>query len=320
MSQIYIASQLPEKAMQLLQEAQIEFEAWDSSKEIEQAALIQGLQGKEILICGVDVSVTKAVIEACPTLKLIANVGDGYSNIDLDAARKKGIQVTNAPTTDSIASTAELTVTLILTLSRKILTSDHLMRSGGFKGWRVTGYLGGHQVYGKKLLIIGLGRVGKVVAQMLCPFAMDLYYTDPVAAAPTFEDKYQLKRVSLEEGLALADYVSLNCDLTDENSGMIGIQQLKRMKKDAYLINCARGPLVKEADLVTALEERIIAGAALDVYEYEPKVSEKLTQMTNTVLTPHVGNATYEARNEMALDAVTEAIRYTKGEDLLYPV
>lgn len=320
MNQVFIASQLTERAIQALQSAQIKFDYWDSLNEISQDELIQSLNGKEALICGVDVSVTKEVIEAVPTLKLIANVGDGYSNIDIDTAKAHGIQVTNAPTTDSIASTAELTVTLILTLSRNILNSDKFLRSGEFEGWRVTGYLGGHQVYGKKLLIIGLGRVGKIVAKIMSRFDMEIYYVDPVAADAEFEKTYQLQRVGLEEGLPVVDYVTLNCDLTDTNSGMIGLEQLKQMKKEAYLINCARGPLVKEADLIMALEEKMIAGAALDVYEYEPKVSEKLRKMTNTVLTPHTGNATYEARNEMAMDAVTEVIRYLKGENLLYPV
>lgn len=320
MNTIFIANQLPEKAIQQFRDAQIAFDYWNHLEEISEDRLIQSLEGKEILICGVDVSVTKKVIEAVPTLKLIANVGDGYSNIDIDMARLKGIKVTNAPTIDSIASTAELTVTLLLTLSRDILNSDQLMRSGKFIGWRVTGYVGGHQMYGKKILIVGLGRVGKLVAEMLQGFHMDIYYTDPIAADAAFEERCHLKRVSLEEGLSVADYVTLNCDLTAENMGMIGIDQLKQMKKEAYLINCARGPLVKEADLVTALEEHVIAGAALDVYEFEPKVSEKLVNMRNTVLTPHTGNATYEARNEMAMDAVTETIRYLKGEDLLYPV
>lgn len=320
MNQVFIASQLPERAIQALQSAQIKFDYWDSLNEISQDELIQSLNGKEALICGVDVSVTKEVIESVPTLKLIANVGDGYSNIDIKTAKAHGIQVTNAPTTDSIASTAELTVTLILTLSRNILNSDRFLRSGEFEGWRVTGYLGGHQVYGKKLLIIGLGRVGKIVAKIMSRFDMEIYYVDPVAADAEFEKTYQLQRVSLEEGLPVVDYVTLNCDLTDTNGGMIGLEQLKQMKKEAYLINCARGPLVKEADLIMALEEKMIAGAALDVYEYEPKVSEKLRKMTNTVLTPHTGNATYEARNEMAMDAVTEVIRYLKGENLLYPV
>ncbi len=320
MSKIFIASKLPEQALDLLRQANLQFDYHDSLTALTEAELIEKLNGKEVLVCGINVNVSENVINHSPSLKLIANVGDGYSNIDLKAAKAKNLLITNAPTEDSIASTAEQTVTLALALSRQIRQGDQMMRDHKFDGWQVTGYVGGHQVYGKKVVIIGLGRVGKIVAQMFSGFNMDIYYVDPIAAPEDFAKQYNLKQISFEEGLKIADYITLNCDLTADNQHMFTIKEFSLMKPSAYFINCARGPLIKESDLVTALTEQKIAGAALDVYEFEPKVSDALANLTNTILTPHAGNASYEARLEMAQDAVSETIHYFKQEPLKYPV
>ncbi|WP_326716394.1 NAD(P)-dependent oxidoreductase [Vagococcus jeotgali] len=320
MTSIFIAMPLPEESINVLKENKLSYTIWDSLDHITEDQLCEKVKDVTVLISSVSVNVSQEVIESAPNLKLIANVGDGYSNIDMDVAKAKGITVTNAPTIDSIASTAEQTVTLLLALSRQILAGDKMMRNHAFPGWSVTGYLGGDQVYGKKMVIIGLGRVGKMVAQMMQPFNMDLYYVDPIKADNEFEKANHIKRVSLEEGLALADYVTLNCDLNADNYHMFTLDTFNLMKPSAYWINCARGPLVKEADLVTALQDKKIAGAALDVYEFEPEVSDALAEIPNTVLTPHGGNATVEARKEMAMDAVMQAVHFTKGEPLEYVV
>ena len=320
MTQVFIASKLPQEALDQLTQAGIQFDYWDSLTALTDAELIERLQGKTVLICGINVTINANIINNSPGLKLIANVGDGYSNIDLQAAKLKGLQITNAPTIDSIASTAEETVTLLLSLSRQILAGNELMRAHAFKGWQVTGYVGGHQVYGKKLVIVGMGRIGKVVAQMLSGFNMDMYYVDPVAVSDEFAKQYNLQHVSLEEGLKIADYLTVNCELTADNQHMFTLKEFSLMNPSAYFINCARGPLVKEADLVTALQQKKIAGAALDVYEFELEVSQALAELPNTVLMPHAGNATYEARMEMELDAVNEAIHYLQNKPLKYPV
>lgn len=217
-------------------------------------------------------------------------------------------------------STAEQTVTLLLALSRRVLPGDAMMKAGAFKGWEVTGYLGGHQVAGKKLLVVGMGRVGQTVAEMMDGFGMDVRYVDPVEVGEDFARAHRLERVSLEEGLTWADYVTLNCELTPENRFMIDSHEFEMMQPSAYLVNCARGTLVREAALIEALESGQIAGAALDVYEHEPQVSAKLVSMENVVLTPHAGNATFEARHEMARVAVANAVAFAEGKPLKYSV
>ncbi|MHC5227619.1 NAD(P)-dependent oxidoreductase [Enterococcus sp. LJL99] len=320
MKKIFIASQLPEKAMTYLDNQSITFDYWTSPNTISEAELIDKLKDVSILVCGIDVSVTKDVIQASPQLKLIANVGDGFSNIDTDFAKENNILITNAPTTDSIASTAEQTVTLLLSLSRKLLSGDTMMKEHKFQGWKVTGYVGGHQVYRKKIVIIGMGKIGRKVVEMLAGFKMDFYYVDPKTVDVDFATKFALKKVSLENGLKLADYVTINCSLNEENVHMISSNQLSLMKPSAYLINCARGPLVNEKDLCSAITQNQIAGAALDVYEFEPKVSKELAQLDNVVLTPHAGNATVEARNEMAMDAVYNVVKFITNKPLDYIV
>lgn len=320
MAEVYSAVALPGEALELLREAGADYRIFDGAADITEEQLTAAVGDAEVLISAVNIGVTATVIAAAPKLKLIANVGDGYSNIDLDAARARGIAVTNAPTIDSVASTAEQAVALLLAASRRLLGGDRLMRSGDFAGWEVTGYVGGHQVYGKSLLIVGLGRIGRLVAQMLSGFGMTMHYVDPVAADADFVAEYGLTRVDLEEGLALADYVTLHCDLTDDNAGMIDARRLAQMKKTAYLVNAARGPLVVEDDLVAALQAGTIAGAALDTFQHEPQISAALAALDNVVLSPHAGNATVEARHEMARDAVGNAVAHLRGEPLEYVV
>lgn len=318
MLNIFVASEIPQESLNMLQENNVPFDYWDHQETITESELILRTRECSILVCGIDVQVTKKVILSAPNLKLIANIGDGYSNIDVKVAKSKGILITNAPTEDSIASTAEQTVTLLLSLSRKLLAGDDLMKHNKFTGWRVTGYVGGHQVYGKKLFVVGLGKVGRKVVEMLSGFQMDMYYTDLECKEKEFVDTYNIKKVSLEDGLKIADYVTINCSLNEENVHMISREELSLMKKTAYLINCGRGPLVKENDLVAALENKQIAGAALDVYEFEPKVSTPLTLLPNVVLTPHAGNATVEARKEMAQDAISNVIHFVNKQPLKY--
>ncbi|GAA3961644.1 NAD(P)-dependent oxidoreductase [Gordonia caeni] len=320
MAEIYSAVALPDDSVALLRDAGADYRLFEGAGDITEDQLAAAIGDAEVLISAVNIGVTETVIGAAPKLALIANVGDGYSNIDLDAARARGIAVTNAPTIDSVASTAEQAVALLLAVSRRVLGGDRLMRSGDFTGWEVTGYVGGHQVYGKALLIIGLGRIGRLVAQMLSGFSMTMYYVDPVAADADFVAEYGLTRVELDEGLGLADYVTLHCDLTDDNAGMIDARRLAQMKTSAYLVNAARGPLVVEADLVAALQAGTIAGAALDTYQHEPSISAALASLDNVVLTPHAGNATVEARHEMARDAVGNALAHLRGDQLEYVV
>lgn len=316
MTHVFVAEQIPEDSQRLLEESGLDVDYWEGPGDISAAELLARTAPADVLVSAVNVAVSDKVMTGAPKLGLIANIGDGFSNIDVEAAKARGIKVTNAPGHDSIVSTAEQTVALLLSLSRRVIPGDTMMKANDFKGWEVTGYVGGHQVAGKKLLIIGMGRVGSAVAQMMSGFKMTIRYVDPVEADRGFAAAHHLERVTLEEGLAWADYVTLNCALTADNEFMIDAPELALMQQNAYLVNCARGPLLREDALIAALKNRQIAGAALDVYQHEPHVSPELTTMENVVLTPHAGNATVEARHEMARTAVNNAIAFAAGRPL----
>lgn len=323
MEKVFVATELPPEAKAQLDELEADVTYWTPPTPfapITTEQLCAQAADANVLVSAVNVPVTEDYLKVAAKLELIANIGDGYDNIATKVAKEHHIAVTNAPTRDSIASTAEQTFALALALSRQIVVGDQMMREDKFPGWRVTGYLGGHQVYGKKFTIVGLGRIGKVLAQMLSGFDVSVNYVDPIKAPAQFEEQYGLKRVSLEKGLAEADYVTLNCTLNQTSQMMIDAEALRLMKPSAYLINCARGGIVDEAALLDALENGEIAGAAIDTPEHEPHVDPKLAALPNVVVTPHAGNATYEARVEMSLDATGNVVRFLTGKSLHYQV
>lgn len=323
MEQVFVAVDLPEPAQAQLEALGVPVDYWKPSHPgatITTPELIEYASNATILISAVNVAVPAEYLRSAPHLRLVANIGDGYDNIDIAVAKSQGIAVTNAPTRDSVASTAELTVALTLAVSRKIIPGDEMMRKNAFSGWQVTGYVGGHQVFGKKIIIIGLGRVGKLVAQILSGFETEISYVDPVAAPADFATRYRLARVTLEEGLSQADYLTLNCSLNDQTRSLIDAQALSLMKPEAYLINCARGGIVDEDALLEALNRHQIAGAAIDTPQHEPRINPALAALPNVVATPHAGNATFEARVEMSLDASKNVALFLAGKPLLYQV
>lgn len=320
MSQVLIATEIPAPALQKLRDQGIEYAEYLGRGAADEKYLLEHISDASAIVSAVNVSVSKKVIDRATGLKVIANIGDGFSNIDIDAATARNIPVTNTPTHDSIFSTAELTFSLLLALSRRVINGHKMCEKQAFEGWQVTGYLGGHQVSGKKLAIVGLGRIGKVVARMARGFDMPVVYVDPVDAGKEMEKGLNVERVDLREALSIADYLTLNCSYSQENHHMIDEEQFAQMGKQAYLINCARGLLINEAALVKALTSGAIAGAALDVHEFEPHITDGLRKLHNVVLTPHIGNDTVEARNEMAATAVEQVINALAGKPLSHVV
>ncbi len=319
---IYSAVKLPQEAVDMIKDAGFELEmhgelTTPSSKEI-----IEKSKQAQAIISGVNVQITADIIEASPQLEIIANVGAGVNNIDFEAAKQHQVVLTNTPSRDSVASTAELALGLVLALSRNILQTQEMVQANDFPGWQVMGFLGGHQVAYKKLLIVGFGNIGQEIARMAKAFHMDLYYYDikdrsNFAAA---EKETGAQYIDFEQGLSLADYVILQMNYTPDNHHFIGEEELKLMKEDAFLINTARGGIVDEAALVKALKQGWIAGAGIDVHEEEPKINQDLLATQKVVMTPHIGNDTYEARTEMAKIAATEAVKGLKGQTLTYQV
>ncbi len=289
---LFITSNVPDEVYKKLKD-EFEIKYHDSNIPLTKEELIEGVKGQDAILCPLSDKITKEVIDAGKDLKIIANYGAGFDNIDIAYAREKGIDVTNAPAPSSALSTAELTMGLILAAGRKIVSGDKLTRDGGFFGWRPTFYLG-HQLKDKTLGIIGLGKIGTNLARLAKAFQMNVIYNS------------RTRKEDIEKELGI----------TYKSRHMISTEAFKMMKDSAILINAARGPLVDEAALVKALQNGDIAAAALDVYEFEPSVTEELLTMDNVVLAPHLGNATFEARLEMGIHAVKNLLAKKNGEEI----
>ena len=315
MAKILVAGKIPEIGLQLLQNHDVEM--YDKEGLISVEELAERVKEKDALLSLLSTKVTKEVIDVAPDLEIIANYGAGYDNIDYMYAAEKGITVTNTPKV-STEATAELTFALLLAAARRIPEGDTLCRTVGFNGWAPLFFLG-REVYGKTIGIIGLGEIGKAVAKRAKAFGMNVIYTGPNRKYET-ESEIEATYVTLEELLQTADFITINCAYNPSLHHMIDEEQFKMMKKTAYIINAARGPIMNELALAHALETNEIEGAALDVFEFEPKITERLKGLKNVVLTPHVGNATFETRDAMAEMAVRNILAVLEGEEPLTPV
>jgi len=268
------------------------------------------LHNKHALCCGAEDVIDVEVMDSAPKLKIIARYGVGYDKVDAEAATQRGILVTNTPgvLTEAVA---EMTWCLLLCLARRIVEADTFIRSGLFRksGSRA---LIGIEVKGKTLGIVGAGKIGTAVAKRSLGFGMNILYYDVIRNEEV--EKIGARKVKLKYLLANSDFVTLHVSLTDETLHLIGKEELAFMKETAYLINTSRGQVVDERALVKALEKKQIAGAALDVYEDEPRISKELLKMKNVVLTPHIGSATKETWDKMSIMVANDCIAALKGE------
>lgn len=265
--------------------------------------LVKNLENADGVICLLTDKFTKEVIEKLRKVKVISTVSAGYDHIDIEAATRKGIYVFNAADPLTI-SVAEFTFALILSLARRVVEGDRMVRDGKWKtGWSLT-FMLGRELKGKTLGIVGLGRIGREVAKRAKCFGMNVIYYSRTRKEE-FEKEYGITYKSLDEVLSESDFLVLSVALTPETKGMIGEREINLMKRDAYLINISRGSVIDEQALIRALENKRIAGAALDVYQKEPlDPSSPLIKFENVVLTPHIASATFEARKGMAEQAV----------------
>lgn len=255
-----------------------------------------------------------------PALRVVANVAVGFDNIDVDAAERAGVVVTNTPGVLTEA-TADLTMALLLAAARRITEGDALVRSGGYEGWELMQHPMGLDISGKTIGIVGMGRVGQAVARRArLGFGMDVVYAD-ASRMQEVEESLECRRVDLPELLRSADFVSLHAPLTPQTHHLIDRCALSLMRPSAILVNTARGPLVDEQALSEALAGGTIAGAALDVFEKEPQVSPALVQQRErVVLTPHVGSATESTRRRMSDIAIANVIAVLQGRPAPNPV
>jgi len=303
---ILVTRRLPSSVMTRL-EAACEVDRFEGHGAMTHDELVARIAGKHALLSLLSDVVDRPVIDAGRALRVIANVAVGYNNIDVAAARERGIIVTNTPDVLTDA-TADLTLALILSVTRRLGEGERMLRRGDWKGWAFDQLLG-MQLRGRQLGVVGFGRIGQAVAARASAFGMTIAHTSRSGSG-----------MPLDRLLSTSDIVSLHVPLTPETRHLIGQAELARMKRSAYLINTTRGPVVDETALSWALRNRLIAGAALDVYEREPEVHPDLLSLENVVLAPHLGSATTETRTAMADLAASNAIAVLGGKPPLTPV
>lgn len=301
---------LPEALDYLAEHTDYEIAA--SGKKPTKKEIMRKIKDKQGLLSLLVDGIDKEVIDSAPLLKIIANCAVGYDNIDLQSARKRKILITNTPGVLTEA-TADLTWALIFAVARRIPQADEFTRKKKFKGWELDLFLG-KEVTGKRLGIIGMGRIGRAVALRAKGFGMEIVYSDPKRLSPEDEKKYNASPLPLDELLSSSDIITIHAALNPETFHLISKKKIGLIKKEAVLINVARGPIIDEKALAEALENGKIWGAGLDVYEREPEIEKKLLSLDNLVLLPHIGSATYETRLKMAMTAARNLVQGLKGE------
>jgi glyoxylate reductase len=310
--EVLITRRIPEAGLELIR-ASCAVRLWEEDRPMPKDRLLALAAGKDGIVCLLSDPMGADVIAAAgPQLKAIATMAVGYDNIDVAEATRRGIVVGNTPGVLTEA-TADLTWALILSLGRRIIEGDRLVRSGRWTGWAPT-QLVGADFAGKIIGIVGLGRIGKAVARRGRGFGMEVIYYNRNRLAESEEAAIPARYAKLDELIAESDFISLHCPLNPESYHLIGRERIARMKRTAYLLNVARGPVVDEAALAHALKEGWIAGAALDVYEHEPRLTPGLIELDNVVLAPHLGSASIETRNRMAKMTAQNLLAGLKGE------
>ena len=285
-------------------------EYWTASGRPPRDELLRRVAGKDALICLLTETIDAELLAAASRLRMVANVAVGFDNIDLQACTRQKVAVSNTPGVLD-ETTADFTWTLLLAVARRLLEGDALARSGQWLGWNLD-QICGADVWGKTLGILGFGRIGRAVARRARGFGMRIVYNDAARATAEIENELRAEFLERDRVLAESDFVSLHVPLLPETRGLIGAAELLRMKPSAFLINTSRGPVVQESALVAALERGVIAGAALDVYENEPRIADGLRR-PNVVLAPHLASASTETRTKMALMAVENTIALFDG-------
>ena len=314
---VLISNVLPQESRQLIP-AHVEVDYHDSELPLSKAELIRRLQGRAGLVCHIISTVDEELLQAVPGLKVVANVAVGFNNIDVAAARRHGVVVTNTP--DVLTeTTADFAWTLLMAAGRRVVEADAYVRSGQWKSWR-WGLLWGTDIHGKTLGIVGFGRIGRAMARRAQGFGMRVLYHDAVRADAAVERELNATATDLPTLLRESDYVTMHTLLTPDTKHLINERTLRLMKKTAVLVNAARGPVVDEAALGRALTEGWIAGAGLDVFEDEPTIHPGLLALANVTLAPHIGSASLDTRIAMASLAIRNCLAVLDGKPPLTPV
>ncbi len=308
---VLVTGRLPDSILALIEKDHpVDINTQD--KPMDRERLLNSVADKDGLLCMITDQIDERLLSCAPNLKIIANYGVGFNNIDIDAATARKIPVSNTPGVLT-ESTADLAFALILASGRRLVEGDRRTRAGEFKFWAPFLFLG-QDISGKTLGIIGLGRIGKAVAKRAAAFDMNVIYYSRQRLEQTQEKTLNVTYASLISLLQTADYVSLHVPLAPQTTHLIGHKELEAMKPTAYLINTSRGPVIDERALLEALVRKTITGAGLDVYENEPRLTPGLSELDNVVLLPHIGSSTVETRTKMAQMATENLLAGLNGE------
>ena len=311
MNLVFVARNIPSAGLQAMEKvAKVTVSELD--RELTSRELSDRCKGCDVLVATPANKINGALLRACPEIRLIASFGAGIDHVDLKAAKEHGVVVTNTPGVVS-KTTADLSLALILAVTRRLVEGDRLIRSGGFRGIHPT-FMLGFDLFGKTLGIFGLGRIGVELARRANVLGMKVIYHNRNRNKAA-ESELNVKYVPFGELLRQSDVVSVHAPLSSQTKGLFDYAAFSSMKKGAYFVNVARGAIHVEEDLVRGLEEGLIAGAALDVYENEPSVHPRLLTMQNVVLAPHLGTATEEVRTKMALTVAENVIAFLEDRD-----
>ena len=312
---VLVTREIPEAGLRLLEGFEVTVL---SESPPERGELLEAVPGAAGILPTVTEQMDAVVMDAAGDgLKVIANMAVGYDNVDVEAATERGVVVTNTPEVLN-ETTADTAFMLLLAAARRLGEAERLLRSGGWDAWGPK-QLTGPDVWGKRLGVVGFGRIGQALARRGRGFDMDLVYHDQYRNEEA-ERELGAQYMELDELLRTSDFVSVHTPLTPETTHLIGAEELEKMKPEAVLVNTSRGPVVDEAALAEALAEGRIFAAGLDVYEEEPEVHPKLLELENVVLAPHIGSASIETRDKMAVLAAENLTAVLRGEKPKTPV
>jgi lactate dehydrogenase-like 2-hydroxyacid dehydrogenase len=313
---IYITRNIPEVGLKILRDKGFDLEIYGEEHAPAHDELLENLKKAEYdgVITLLTDKVDSSFFDAVPTAKIVANYATGFNNIDVEESKKRGVVVTNTPGVSALA-VAEHTVALMLALTTRLVEGDLFMREGKFKGWTPYNFVG-TDLSGKTVGLVGVGNIGARVAHILNGFGVNIIYNDIAKNEKIESDCGAVFHPDVNELIKVADIVSLHVPLMDSTRHLINESHLKMMKPTAFLINTSRGPVVDEVALVSALQNKVIAGAGLDVFEFEPNLTEGLKDLDNVVLTPHIASARESARNDMAVLAAQSIVDFFDGNEV----
>jgi glyoxylate reductase len=318
MARVVVTGKVPAVAVERLRAAH-DVDAWDSESPIARSELLSRVKGADAVVSLLTERVDAELLDAAgPRLRVVSNVAVGYNNIDVPACTERGVRVTNTPGVLTDA-TADIAMALILMVTRRLGEGERVIRSRTPWQWGMF-YMLGTGLQGRRLGIVGMGQIGAATARRARSFGMEIAYTKRTPLDGPTAAELGAVHVGLDELLATSDVVSLHCPYSPETHHLIDAARLSSMRRSAYLVNTARGPVVDEAALVDALRAGTIAGAGLDVFEREPEVHEGLLGLDNAVLIPHLGSATVETRTAMADLAATNCLAVLDGREPPNPV